>query len=211
MVVIVDEFHDMEILGQQVLSFSEERVRQVENIHFFESLNNGTGFSLVKNSDDSLLLELTLDAFVNDLEFGVEFGTHDGVFTGSVEQTFTDLILGSVDIGKFTHVDLGMFGDESEDVQVINNQNVSLLNESIVEIGVDLDGGHASGGGQINGRLFSSFVTFTNPISSMEIIIPISCAIGGGEGDDKQRLFNHDFFNSSGSFSFFGARESKDF
>jgi hypothetical protein len=85
LIIIIDEFHDMEIFGQQVVSFSEEGVGQVEDIHFFESLDDGTGFSLIKYGDNGLLFEGSLDTFMDNLEFGVEFGTHDSVFTRSME------------------------------------------------------------------------------------------------------------------------------
>lgn len=78
-----------------------------------------------------------------------------------------------------------MFGDESQDIQVINNQNISLFNSSIVEFSINFDDGQARGVGKVNGGLFSSFITFTNPIGSVEVIIPISGTVGGREGDDQ--------------------------
>jgi len=67
LIIIVDEFHDVEIFGNKVSSFFEEGIGQVKNIHFFESLDDGTGSSSIKDSEDSLLFELSFNSFVNDL------------------------------------------------------------------------------------------------------------------------------------------------
>jgi len=95
---------------------------------------------------------------------------------------------------------------------VIDDQDISFLNESPVEFSINLNIGHASMGREINRGLFKSFITSTNPVGSMEVIIPVSGAIGGGQGDDQQGLFNDDFRSFfSFTFSFFGTRESENF
>jgi len=49
LVFVVEEFHDMEIFGKEIVSFSENGVGEVENVHFFESLHDGSGSLLVED------------------------------------------------------------------------------------------------------------------------------------------------------------------
>jgi len=110
LIVIINEFSDMEVFGQQVVSFLEKGVGQVEDIHFFESLDDGTRSLGIENCDDSLLFEGSFNSFVDNLEFSIEFSSHDGMFCGSVQKDFTNLIFGGININEFTHIDIFMFG-----------------------------------------------------------------------------------------------------
>jgi hypothetical protein len=49
LVFVVEEFHDMEIFGKEIVSFSENGVGEVKNVHFFESLHDGSGSLLVED------------------------------------------------------------------------------------------------------------------------------------------------------------------
>lgn len=42
LIIVIDEFHNVEIFRKEIGSFFEKRVGQVKDIHFFESLDNGT-------------------------------------------------------------------------------------------------------------------------------------------------------------------------
>jgi hypothetical protein len=95
---------------------------------------------------------------------------------------------------------------------MIDNQNISFFDESVIEFSVNFNFLHASMRREVDGGLFQSFITSADPVSSMEIVIPVSGTIGGGQGDDQQGLFNNGFGAFSFfSFSFFGARESEHF
>jgi len=113
LIVIINKFGDVEIFGQQVVSFFEEGVGQVKNIHFFEGLDDGTGSLGIKHSNDGLLFEGSFDGFVDNLEFGIEFSSHNSVFSRSMQQKFTNLIFSGIKIDKFSHVNIFMFGHES--------------------------------------------------------------------------------------------------
>lgn len=49
LVFVVEEFHDMEIFGKEIVSFSENGVGEVKNVHFLESLHDGSGSLLVED------------------------------------------------------------------------------------------------------------------------------------------------------------------
>jgi len=57
----------VEIFGNKIGSFSKEGIGQVKNIHFFESLDDGTGSSSIEDSENSFLFEFSFNSFVNDL------------------------------------------------------------------------------------------------------------------------------------------------
>jgi len=63
------------------------------------------------------------------------------VFSGGVQQDFRYLIFSSIKIGHFSHINFSVFGDESQDIQVINNQNIRFFNTSIVEFSINFDDG----------------------------------------------------------------------
>jgi len=98
LIIVVDEFHDVEVFGNEVLSFSEEGIGQVEDVHFFEGLDDGSGSSSIDDSHDSFLFEFSFDGFVNNLQFGIEFLSIQLMFGRGVQQHFRNLIFSSIDI-----------------------------------------------------------------------------------------------------------------
>lgn len=145
LVIVVEEFHDVEVLGKEVVSFSEDGVGQVEDVHFFESLDDGSGSLLVEDGEHGLLFEFSFNGSVDHLEFNIEFLSFNGVFSRSVDKNFTDLVFSSVDVGEFTKVNFGVLGEDSEDVGVVNNFNIGFLDKSVIEFGVDFDFGQTGG------------------------------------------------------------------
>jgi sporulation protein YlmC with PRC-barrel domain len=139
LVFVVEEFHDMEIFGKEIVSFSENGVGEVENVHFFESLHDGSGSLLVEDWKNSLLFEFSLNSSMDDLQFNVEFLSLNGVFGGSMNENFTDLIFSSINISEFTKVNFRIFGEDSKNVGMVNNFNIGFLNESVIEIGIHFD------------------------------------------------------------------------
>lgn len=127
------------------MSFSEQGVGEVKNIHFFESLNNSTGSLLIDNGENGLLFHFSFNSSVNNLQFSIKFLLFDSVFSGGVNKNFTNLIFSSIDIGKVTHINFGVFGQDSKNIGGVNNLNIGFFNESVIEISVGFDNIEAVG------------------------------------------------------------------
>jgi len=128
LIIVIDEFHDVEIFREKIVSFFKEGIGQVKDIHFFESLDNGTGSLSIYTGNNSFLFERSFNSFVDNLQFSIKFLSIDGMFTRSVQQNFTNLIFSSIKIGHFTHINFGVFGDKSKNIQVIKNQDIGFFN-----------------------------------------------------------------------------------
>lgn len=76
---------------------------------------------------------------MDDLQFNVEFLSLNGVFGGSMNENFTDLIFSSINISEFSKVDFRIFGEDSKNVGMVNNFNIGFFNESVIEIGIHFD------------------------------------------------------------------------
>jgi len=61
------------------------------------------------------------------------------MFSWSVDKHLTNLIFSSIDIGKMTHINFRVFGQDSENIGGINDFNIGFLNKSIVKISISFD------------------------------------------------------------------------
>jgi len=98
LVVVIHKFHYMEILAQQVVSFSKQRIRQIQYIHLFKTLYDGSRLFFINNRNHCLRFKISLNSPMNHLQLAIVFSSIDGVFSRSMNKHFADLILGSINI-----------------------------------------------------------------------------------------------------------------